>query len=253
MQGGGTNTLAELKDAIRINKYIAQCGICSRRDADLMIQSGRVKVNGVTAQNGDRITREDEVWVDGRVVDGSNCFEKSNAVVIAYYKPVGVVCTERDEHASKKVTDEINYDVRVTYAGRLDKDSEGLLLLTNDGDLINHMMRGSNQHEKEYIVKLDRRIKDDDINKLRNGIYLKELKQTTRPCKVEKIGPYTIRMVLTQGLNRQIRRMCQALHYEVKSLKRIRVMSVELGNLRPGEYRELSEKEIKELWNIRNI
>lgn len=240
--------MAERINGIRINKYLAQCGICSRRDADLLIQAGRVSLNGILAQNGDRITREDQVLVDGKLVDGSCCFEKSNTVVLAYYKPIGVVCTERDEHAQKKVTDEIQYTVRVTYAGRLDKDSEGLLLLTNDGNLINHMMRGANLHEKEYVVKLDRRIKDEDLNKLRNGIYLKELKQTTRPCKVDKIGPYTIKIVLTQGLNRQIRRMCQTLHYEVKSLKRIRVMSVELGNLKPGEYRELSQEEIKELW-----
>lgn len=241
--------MAERMNAIRINKYLAQCGICSRRDADLLIQSGRVVINGVAAQNGDRITEEDEVLVDGKRVDGRCCFEQSNTVVLAYYKPVGVVCTERDEHAKKKVTEEINYAVRVTYAGRLDKDSEGLLLLTNDGDLINHMMRGSNLHEKEYIVKLDRRIKEDDLYKLRNGIYLKELKQTTRPCKVEKIGPYTIKIVLTQGLNRQIRRMCETLHYQVKSLKRIRVMSVKLGNLKPGEYRELSQEEIEALWS----
>lgn len=241
--------MAERMNAIRINKYLAQCGICSRRDADLLIQAGRVSMNGIPAQNGDRITREDQVLVDGKLVDGSCCFEKSNTVVLAYYKPIGVVCTERDEHAKKKVTDEIQYTVRVTYAGRLDKDSEGLLLLTNDGDLINHMMRGANLHEKEYVVKLDRRIKDEDLNKLRNGIYLKELKQTTRPCKVDKIGPYTIKIVLTQGLNRQIRRMCQTLHYKVVSLKRIRVMSVELGNLKPGEYRELSKEEIEELWS----
>lgn len=241
--------MAERMNAIRINKYLAQCGICSRRDADLLIQAGRVSMNGIPAQNGDRITRGDKVLVDGKLVDGSCCFEKSNTVVLAYYKPIGVVCTERDEHAKKKVTDEIQYTVRVTYAGRLDKDSEGLLLLTNDGDLINHMMRGANLHEKEYVVKLDRRIKDEDLNKLRNGIYLKELKQTTRPCKVDKIGPYTIKIVLTQGLNRQIRRMCQTLHYKVVSLKRIRVMSVELGNLKPGEYRELSKEEIEELWS----
>ena len=216
--------MAERMNGIRINKYLAQCGICSRRDADLLIQAGRVSMNGILAQNGDRITREDQVLVDGKLVDGSCCFEKSNTVVLAYYKPIGVVCTERDEHAKKKVTDEIQYTVRVTYAGRLDKDSEGLLLLTNDGNLINHMMGGANFHEKEYVVKLDRRIKDEDLNKLRNGIYLKELKQTTRPCKVDKIGPYTIKIVLTQGLNRQIRRMCQTLHYKVVSLKRIRVM-----------------------------
>ena len=241
--------MAERMNGIRINKYLAQCGMCSRRDADLLIQAGRVSMNGIPAQNGDRITREDQVLVDGKLVDGSCCFEKSNTVVLAYYKPIGVVCTERDEHAKKKVTDEIQYTVRVTYAGRLDKDSEGLLLLTNDGDLINHMMRGANLHEKEYVVKLDRRIKDEDLNKLRNGIYLKELKQTTRPCKVDKIGPYTIKIVLTQGLNRQIRRMCQTLHYKVVSLKRIRVMSVELGNLKPGEYRKLSKEEIEELWS----
>ncbi|MDE7358498.1 MAG: pseudouridine synthase, partial [Lachnospiraceae bacterium] len=166
------------------------------------------------------------------------------------YKPVGVVCSERDAHAGRLVTKEIGYHKRVTYAGRLDKDSEGLLLLTNDGDLIDAMMRGKNGHEKEYIVKADRKWEDSAVERMREGVYLEELGQTTRPCEIERIGEKTLRLVLTQGLNRQIRRMCEAQGCRVKSLKRTRVINIRLEKLKPGEYRELTGKEREELYQL---
>ena len=230
-------------EQIRLNKYLASCGICSRREADRLIEQGRVQVNGETALMGQTVTAEDEIKVNKKLVQG-----RSKKVVLAYYKPIGVVCTEKDKYADKKVTDMIKYPVRVTYAGRLDKDSEGLLLLTNDGDLINAMMRGANRHEKEYVVKVDKKITPDFLSDMEKGVYLKELELTTRPCEIREIGPYTFQIILTQGVNRQIRRMCETLGYQVKSLKRIRVMSIRLDGLKPGEYRELNSSEMEQLY-----
>ena len=230
-------------DEMRLNKYLASCGICSRRDADKLIEQGVVTVNGKIAAQGMKVTAQDEVCVRGRKVAG-----RDKTVVLAYYKPVGVVCTERDAHAKKIVVEEIQYPVRVTYAGRLDKDSEGLLLMTNDGTLIEAMMRGANWHEKEYIVKASKEWTEDALDNMRNGVYLDELEATTRPCEIERLGPKTIRMILTQGLNRQIRRMCKTQGYEVASLKRVRVVNIELGDLKSGEYRELSQGEMKGLY-----
>lgn len=229
--------------ATRLNKYMASCGVCSRREADKLIEHGRVSVNGQVASMGQTVTAEDEISVNGKAIQG-----RSKKVVLAYYKPIGVTCTEKDVHAERKITDMIHYPVRVTYAGRLDKDSEGLLLLTNDGDLINAMMRGSNRHEKEYIVKVDKEIKPDFLNKMSQGLYLKELEMQTRACVVEMVGKYTFRIVLTQGVNRQIRRMCQTLGYQVKSLKRIRVMNIKLDGLQYGSYRELRGEELEQLY-----
>ncbi len=228
---------------IRLNKYLAECGLCSRRDADRLIGQGEVLVDGRTAVTGQIICGEEEITVCGKRLTGP---EKK--VVLAFYKPVGVTCTERDPHAGKKINDLISYPVRVTYAGRLDKDSEGLLLLTNDGDLINAMMRGANCHEKEYIVKVEKEITPDFLLKMSQGIYLRELDITTRECNVEKIGKFTFRITLTQGVNRQIRRMCQSCGYRVKSLKRIRVMNILLENLKPGTYREVTGKELEQLY-----
>ena len=202
-------------EQIRLNKYLAECGVCSRRDADRLIEQCRVTVNGKIA---------------------------------ALYKPVGVTCTERDRHAQKTLNDMVKYPVRVTYAGRLDKDSEGLLLLTNDGDLIDAMMRGANRHEKEYVVKVTREVTEEFLEKLAAGVYIKELAQTTRPCQVEMLGKYTFRIILTQGLNRQIRRMCAAFGVEVKSLKRVRVMNIMLGNLKPGAFKEITGEELERLY-----
>lgn len=232
-------------EEVRLNKYLASCGICSRRDADKLIEQGVVTVNGQTAVQGMKVTAQDEVCVRGKKVAG-----RDRTVVLAYYKPIGVVCTERDAHAEKIVTQEIRYPVRVTYAGRLDKDSEGLLLMTNDGTLIDAMMRGANRHEKEYIAKASKEWSAKALDNMRAGVYLEELEVTTRPCEIEKLGPKTIRIVLTQGLNRQIRRMCKTQGYEITSLKRTRVINIELGNLRPGEYRELSRGEIESLYEI---
>lgn len=230
-------------EEVRLNKYLASCGICSRRDADKLIEQGVVTVNGEKAMQGVKVTSRDEVCVRGKKVAGPD-----SKVVLAYYKPMGVVCTERDAHAKKIVAEEIRYPVRVTYAGRLDKDSEGLLLMTNDGDLIEAMMRGANHHEKEYIVKVKQEWTEDTLSHMRQGIYLDELEVTTRPCEIEQLGPKTIRMVLTQGLNRQIRRMCKTQGFDVSSLKRTRVINVELDSLKPGEYRELSKDEMRSLY-----
>lgn len=227
---------------MRLNKYLAHCGVCSRREADRLIEQGRVLVNGQPAATGQTVEDTDEVTVSGKAVRTSK-----KTVVLAYNKPVGVTCTEKDSHADKKITDMIKYPVRVTYAGRLDKDSEGLLLLTNDGDLIQAMMRGSNHQEKEYVVKTDKEISREFLDKLAGGIYIKDLDATTKPCKIEQTGKYTFRIILTQGLNRQVRRMCEACGYQVKSLKRIRVMHIMLGNLKPGEYVELSDQDVERL------
>lgn len=228
---------------VRLNKYLASCGICSRRDADRLIEQGAVTVNGRVAGQGMKVTARDEVCVRGKKVAG-----RDQTVVLAYYKPVGVVCTERDVHAKKIVVEEIQYPVRVTYAGRLDKDSEGLLLMTNDGSLIDAMMRGAHRHEKEYIVKVSKEWTKEALSNMRAGVYLEELETITRPCEIEQLGPKTIRMILTQGLNRQIRRMCKTQGYEVTALKRVRVVNIELGNLKAGEYRELTHTEINNLY-----
>lgn len=234
---------AKEQDKIRLNKYLAQCGICSRRDADKLIESGKVLVNGAPAGMGQMVSSDDCVQVGKKILQ-----RREKKVVLACYKPVGVTCTERDPHANRKITDLVKYPIRVTYAGRLDKDSEGLLLMTNDGALIDAMMRGANGHEKEYIVKVDKEVTEDFVSKMASGVYLRELNVTTRPCEVAIVGKYTFNIVLTQGLNRQIRRMCKEQGYRVKELKRVRVMNVLLGNLKPGAYRELNAQETDELY-----
>ena len=221
---------AQKQTGSRLNQYIASCGICSRREADRMIEAGRVSVNGTGAVPGMRIKSTDEVRVDGRLLRGA-----LNKVVVAYYKPVGVTCTKSDRHADRTLDEAFSFPVRLTYAGRLDRDSEGLLLMTNDG--------------KEYIVRVRSRISDADLEYFRKGVRLKELDTTTRPCKVERLGDYTFRIILTQGLNRQIRRMCKAVGNEVKKLKRIRVLNVELGAMKPGEQRIISGEELEELYS----
>lgn len=229
----------------RLNKYLASCGVCSRRDADRLIDQGRVSVNGETAVMGMLVSDDDQILVNGKPVH-----EKNKKVVFAYHKPVGVVCTEKDRFADKKITDMVKFPVRVTYAGRLDKDSEGLILLTNDGDLIRAMMSGSAGHEKEYIVKINREITDDFLDKMRNGVFLQELNVTTRPCKAEKLGKFTFRIILTQGVNRQIRRMTKELGYRVQAITRVRVVNIRLANLKPGQYRRISGNELHMLYYL---
>lgn len=229
----------------RLNKYLASCGVCSRREADRLIGEGLVLVNGKRAEAGMQVNGDDEILVNGRPVRGKN-----NKVVLAYYKPQGVTCTEKDKHAERTISDEIKYPVRVTYAGRLDKDSEGLMLLTNDGELINAMMRGSAGHEKEYVVRVNREVTDEFVKKMQAGVYLTELDITTKPCQVRKTGKFTFKIILTQGLNRQIKRMVRELGYHVLFIKRVRVVNIQLDSLKPGEYRTLSREEKKELYRI---
>lgn len=230
-------------EQMRLNKYLAHCGVCSRRDADRLAEEGKVLVNGRPAQPGMTVGPEDEILVSGRPVRAA-----AETVVLAFNKPFGVTCTERDAHAERIVSDLVDYPVRVTYAGRLDRDSEGLLLLSNDGDLIQAMMRGANRHEKEYVVKVDRDITREFLEKMSGGIYLEELDITTRECQVWQEGKRVFRVVLTQGVNRQIKRMCAACGYHVRALQRIRVMHVTLGNLKPGEYRELGREDVRKLY-----
>ncbi len=230
-------------ESVRLNKYLSECGVCSRREADRLIQQGRVLVNGRRGMPGEQVTAGDEVSVNGRRLG-----ERKEPVVLAFYKPVGVVCTEKDRHAEKILADLVKYPVRVTYAGRLDKDSEGLLLLTNDGSLIEAMMRGANRHEKEYIVKVDRELTPQFLEGMERGVYLSELQQTTRPCKTEQTGKFTFRITLTQGLNRQIRRMCETLGYRVRKIQRIRVMNIRLQGIPYGGFREIKGDELRELY-----
>lgn len=228
----------------RLNKYLAACGVCSRREADRLIDEGRVTVNGKQASMGMQVDANDKVCVNGKLIHGKN-----QKVVLAYYKPVGVTCTEKDKFADKKITDVVKFPVRVTYAGRLDKDSEGLLLLTNDGDLIDAMMRGSAGHEKEYIVKVNKEITGEFLEKMSAGVHLSELNLTTKPCKTEKVGKFTFKIVLTQGVNRQIRRMADELGYHVNAIKRVRVVNILLANLKQGEFRQIMGEELRVLYN----
>ena len=214
----------QAKESVRLNKYLSEAGVCSRREADRLIESGKVTVDGVTAQMGMRVTAGQIVKVGKKTVS-----KQDEMIVLAVNKPKGIVCTE-DQRERDSIVRFLNYPVRVTYAGRLDKDSRGLLLMTNNGDIINQMMRAANRHEKEYKVTVDKEITEQFIKKMSEGVPI--LDTVTRPCTVKKIGKYTFSIILTQGLNRQIRRMCAAFGYEVKDLVRIRIMNIRLGSLK---------------------
>ena len=228
------------KEAVRLNKYLSEAGVCSRREADRLIESGRVFVDGMRAKTGMKIVPGQVVKVGKKVVS-----KQDEMVVLAVNKPVGIVCTE-ERRERNSIIRFLNYPIRVTYIGRLDKDSKGLLLMTNNGDIINKMMRAGNMHEKEYKVTVDKEITKQFLDKMASGVPI--LDTITRPCKIKKIGKYTFQIILTQGLNRQIRRMCEALGYQVKELIRIRVMNIELGNLKEGEYRKLTDEELEGLY-----
>ena len=230
----------QAKESVRLNKYLSEAGVCSRREADRLIESGKVTVDGVTAQMGMRVTAGQIVKVGKKTVS-----KQDEMIVLAVNKPKGIVCTEAQSERDSIVRF-LNYPVRVTYAGRLDKDSRGLLLMTNNGDIINQMMRAANRHEKEYKVTVDKEITEQFIKKMSEGVPI--LDTVTRPCTVKKIGKYTFSIILTQGLNRQIRRMCAAFGYEVKDLVRIRIMNIRLGSLKEGAYRKLTDEELEELY-----
>ena len=230
----------------RLNKYLSEVGVCSRREADRLIQAGKVTVDGRKAVPGMQVEPGQVVKVGKKEIR-----EKNRKVVLAVYKPAGIVCTE-DRREKKNIIRYLDYPVRVTYAGRLDKNSEGLLIMTNDGDLINGMMRARFLHEKEYQVKVDRPVTEEFLKKMREGVHIRDeekgLDEVTRPCQAKAIGKYTFSITLTQGLNRQIRRMCEACGYKVERLLRVRIMNIRLGNMKPGDVRELSEQELKELY-----
>ena len=229
---------------IRINKYLAQCGVCSRRGADELILKGAVRVDGVQAENGMKILPGMKVEVNGREVS-----EVEEKIYLAFNKPKGIVCTamKGDE---RNVIDYISYPKRITYCGRLDKDSEGLLIMTNDGDLIDAMMRSRNEHEKEYKVTVNKPATEAFLYGLSKGVFLEELGVTTKKCRVSRISDDSFTIILTQGLNRQIRRMCEAFGYRVRKLTRVRVMNVKLGELGSGKYRELTTDEVDELRRV---
>lgn len=232
----------EARGPVRINKYLSEAGICSRREADKLIAQGIVFVDGVRAESGMKVEPGQTVKIGKKVVG-----KQEEMVVLAVNKPRGIVCTE-ERRERDSIIRFLNYPTRITYIGRLDKDSEGLLLMTNNGDIINKMMRAGNRHEKEYKVTVDKEITDEFLQKMASGVPI--LDTVTRPCKIEKIGKYKFKIILTQGLNRQIRRMCEALGYEVKELFRTRVMNIEIGKLKSGQYRKLTDEELNGLYEL---
>lgn len=229
----------ESDEAIRINKYLSDAGYCSRREADRLLEQGRIYIGNEPAVMGQKVTLQDRIFVDGKLVQ-----REEERILLAFHKPVGVECTS-DLSNPDNIIDYIGYPKRIYPIGRLDKNSQGLILLTNDGSVVNHILKASNYHEKEYVVTVDKPITEEFLEAMSKGVAI--LDQITRPCKVEQISRHVFRIILTQGLNRQIRRMCETLGYRVQKLKRIRVMNVELGNLPKGSYRNLTEQELKEL------
>lgn len=229
---------------MRINKFLAETGIVSRRGADKWIEEGRVTINGETAIVGSKVEDGDAVYVDGKPVQ-----KEEQLVYIALNKPVGITSTT-EKHVKGNVVDFVNHPLRIFHIGRLDKESEGLLLLTNDGDIVNEILRAENHHEKEYVVQVDKPITDQFIERMASGVEILDTK--TLPCKVEKISSHVFKIILEQGLNRQIRRMCSALGYSVRRLQRIRIMNIHLGNLKVGQWRDLTDKERTELFKLLN-
>ena len=230
----------EEKQAVRINKYLSEIGYCSRRAADKLIQEGRITVNGKLVEMGLKVTPADEITVDGSVVDQTG----DKPVYIAFNKPVGIVCTTDTRVEKDNIIDFINFPTRIFPIGRLDKPSEGLIFLTNDGNIVNKILRARNQHEKEYVVTVNRPITEEFIQKMAAGVPI--LDTVSRPCKVKQTHKKEFRIILTQGLNRQIRRMCEYLDYRVVTLKRVRIMNVSL-DIGKGKWRHLTKKEITEI------
>jgi 23S rRNA pseudouridine2604 synthase len=231
---------------MRLNKYISETGICSRREADAWIEQGRVSVNGRPAELGTKVEPGDEVRVNGRLVGA-----KKKQVYIALNKPVGITCTT-ERHIKGNIVDFVNHPDRIFPIGRLDKDSEGLILLTNNGDIVNEILRVENGHEKEYIVTVDKALTADFLAGMSKGVRLPELEVTTKPCRTSRVAERSFRIVLTQGLNRQIRRMCEVFGYEVRRLQRVRIINLKLGALKPGQWRDLTAEELRGLLPDRN-
>ena len=227
-------------EKIRINKYLSEVGFCSRREADRLLEEGRITINGRVPELGTKVSDEDEIFVDGKTIKKV----EEEFVYIAFNKPVGIVCTTDTKREKNNIVDYINHSKRIFPIGRLDKPSEGLILLTSDGDIVNKILRARNNHEKEYYVRVNKPITEKFLEKMRNGVPI--LDTVTKKCEVEKIDTMNFRIVLTQGLNRQIRRMCEHLDYEVKKLKRVRIMNIKL-DLPVGKWRDLTPQEMNEL------
>jgi 23S rRNA pseudouridine2604 synthase len=221
---------------MRLNKYISETGVCSRREADKWIEAGRVTLNGQPATLGTQVAAGDEVRIDGDSIG-----VKKKQVYIALNKPVGIICTT-EAHIEDNIIDHVGFPERIFPVGRLDRDSEGLILLTNNGDIVNEILRSENNHEKEYLVTVDRPITDLSLRMLAGGV--KIMGELTKPSKVARVNAQSFRIILTQGLNRQIRRMCSALGYKAQRLQRVRIMNIHLGNLRPGQWRHLTSAEL---------
>lgn len=239
-------------EEIRLNKFLSESGVCSRREADRMIEEGRITVDGRRAVTGMRVRPEQEIKVGKKVIS----MEREEEVLLAVYKPAGVICTT-DRREKRNIVDYVGYPVRIYPIGRLDKDSEGLILMTNMGSLVNKMMRAANYHEKEYLVTVHKPVTDAFLERMAKGVRIRKeekgevlLDAMTRPCQVEKLGKCSFRIILTQGLNRQIRRMCEALGYQVTHLKRVRVLNIELKGMRPGTWRRVTDRELKELLEL---
>lgn len=225
---------------VRINKYLSEAGYCSRREADKLIEQGRITINGQVPEMGTKVSPGDQVFVDGELISN----KKNDFTYLAFNKPVGIVCTTDTRVEKDNIIDFINYHKRIFPIGRLDKPSEGLILLTDDGDIVNKILRASNNHEKEYIVTVDKPISQTFIERMSQGVPI--LDTVTKKCHVEKIDSFTFKIILTQGLNRQIRRMCEYLDYEVQTLKRVRIMNIPL-DVPIGKYRKLTDKELNDL------
>lgn len=232
------------ENGVRINKYLSEAGVCSRREADRQVEAGNVTVDGKKAEMGTKVFPGQQVLFLGKPVE-----KEEEMILLAFHKPAGIVCTA-EKREKNNVVDFIGYPKRIYPVGRLDKDSEGLLLMTNNGDIVNRIMRAGNRHEKEYLVTVNKPVTDSFLRGLAGGVPLVELQTTTRKCRVEQTGKRQFKIILTQGLNRQIRRMCEYFGYRVEKLVRTRIMNIELGNLKSGTYREVTGEEYHRLLEL---
>ena len=232
---------------MRLNKFLSSIGFCSRRQADKYIESGKIYIDDSVAGLGTELYDKQKVYFEKTYIGQIDDLKLKQRIVLAVNKPRGIVCTSSDKDRAENIVDFINYPLRIYPVGRLDKDSEGLLLMTNDGSLVNALMKAKNHHEKEYMVEVNKNIDEAFLQAMSGGVYIKELKVKTRKCYIEKISEKSFKIILTQGLNRQIRRMCESLGFKVLSLRRIRIVNITLGKLKTGEYRKLSKTELNTL------
>ena len=230
-----------MAEGVRINKFLSEAGVCSRRKADRQIEAGNVTIDGKAAETGSRVFPGQKVLFLGSPVE-----KEEERILLAFHKPVGIVCTA-EKREKNNIIDYLHYPKRIYPVGRLDKDSSGLIFMTNQGELVNKMMRAANMHEREYVVTVNKPLTDFFLKGMSHGVPLVELGVTTRKCPVEKMGNRKFKIILTQGYNRQIRRMCEYFDYRVESLKRVRIMNISLGDLQPGAYRQITEKEYEQM------